>query len=395
MGSTTNYYQAKKPWSTFKDKMLDWYLTPYIYMLLSIPKPLYIIDCFAGKGKFDDGNIGSPLIIADKIQKTQEDIKQTNKNIYGIFIEIKYFRQLKDNLKDYNNCKVLEGSFEQNIDEICKYTTEGNSFLYIDPYGIKSLNFDSFKRIFRSSKNSIEVFINFNSIGFIREACRILKYKIKDIIEEGDDESYEIDENDLSIEKMNQIFNGNSWVDLINKFYKDELDIHTLEENLVKNYLSNYRTKFRYTINIPIRMKQKNIPKYRMIFCTNNENGLLLMHKNMFDTMSKMKDIELNGQISLFEIYKNPSDTKILEDNIWDILLKKGKIRYKELVCQIINETGLQYSEREMQNVLNYMKEQNIINTEIRLKKGYTPRDISKLKAWNSKNYDTIIIRCD
>lgn len=56
MGSTKNFFKVKKEWSKIKDAILDWYLTPYIAKILTTGKPLYLMDCFAGKGKFEDGN---------------------------------------------------------------------------------------------------------------------------------------------------------------------------------------------------------------------------------------------------------------------------------------------------------------------------------------------------
>ncbi len=58
VGQTKNFFKEKKDWSIFKDKILDYYLTPYIAKIVRTGKPLIIFDCFAGKGKFDNGEKG-------------------------------------------------------------------------------------------------------------------------------------------------------------------------------------------------------------------------------------------------------------------------------------------------------------------------------------------------
>lgn len=56
-----DFFKKKNEWSEIKDTLLRCYLPQYFQKLLVSGKPIFYIDCFAGKGKFDDGNDGSPL----------------------------------------------------------------------------------------------------------------------------------------------------------------------------------------------------------------------------------------------------------------------------------------------------------------------------------------------
>lgn len=49
-----DFFVEKKPWSEVKDQLLGCYLKPYVAKILHTRKPLVYVDCFAGKGKFDD-----------------------------------------------------------------------------------------------------------------------------------------------------------------------------------------------------------------------------------------------------------------------------------------------------------------------------------------------------
>ena len=64
-----DFFVEKKPWSEVKDQLLGCYLKPYVAKILHTRKPLVYVDCFAGKGKFDDGKQGSPLIALDIMQQ--------------------------------------------------------------------------------------------------------------------------------------------------------------------------------------------------------------------------------------------------------------------------------------------------------------------------------------
>ena len=64
-----DFFKEKKPWSEVKDQLLGCYFKPYVQKILHTRKPLEYVDCFAGKGKFDDGKPGSPLIALELIDE--------------------------------------------------------------------------------------------------------------------------------------------------------------------------------------------------------------------------------------------------------------------------------------------------------------------------------------
>ena len=87
MGQTKDFFSEKKPWSVLKDEILDYYLVPYIAKILRTGKPLYIFDCFAGKGKFDNGMNGSPIIIAEHIKGSIQKNPALSGKLKGTFIK--------------------------------------------------------------------------------------------------------------------------------------------------------------------------------------------------------------------------------------------------------------------------------------------------------------------
>lgn len=106
------------------------------------------VDCFAGKGKFDDGQPGSPLIALDIFRQGLVSTKLDKKaRIGAAFIDINYASDLETNLNAYPGVKIVSGAYEYTIKELLKSKTGCNVFLYIDPYGIKALDctiFDTF-----------------------------------------------------------------------------------------------------------------------------------------------------------------------------------------------------------------------------------------------------------
>ena len=134
-----DFFKKKNEWSEIKDTLLRCYLPQYFQKLLVSGKPIFYVDCFAGKGKFDDGNDGSPLI-AMKIINERIDlsrISRKNNAILPCFIELNHAADLKQNLKlepyKYGAPQVVDGRFEDNIRGLLRDRRGYNVLLYIDP----------------------------------------------------------------------------------------------------------------------------------------------------------------------------------------------------------------------------------------------------------------------
>ncbi len=67
-GRNIEFFVKKREWSVVKDALLQCYLAPYFTKILRTGRPLVYVDCFAGEGRFDDGNVGSPIIALDIFQ---------------------------------------------------------------------------------------------------------------------------------------------------------------------------------------------------------------------------------------------------------------------------------------------------------------------------------------
>jgi len=387
--SRQEFFKKKKSWSCFKDEILKNYLKPYITKITKTRNPLIIIDCFAGKGKFDDGSYGSPIIIMETVKSFIE--KEEFDRIKAIFIENKYYEGLRRNLENYTNYNIFKGTFEDNVEKICSLNPDNNLFIYIDPYGIKSLDFSYFTRIVNKKFSSIEILLNFNSIGFLREACRVLKYF--DLIKmEESEEDYEVDDF-LDIRKMNSIANGDYWIDIIENFNRNEIDFHKAEENFVDNYVNKLNSLFKHLIKIPIKTKIRNIPKYRIIFATNHPDGLILMADNMNRIWSRIVEKETKGQRTLFDydLY-SPGLEKGIKEEIIDLLCKSnGKMNLKELYIKLIKYFGIKFSLKDYRSKIIELEKDGLIEIKRMPELTFTGR-LNKSFDYN-KNEITVILK--
>lgn len=360
MGATKNFFREKKGWSFFKDTIFSHYLKPYITKILNTYRPLHIYDCFAGKGIFDDGNKGSPIIIAEHINEIIQKNHGSKHIIFGHFIESKYAEELSQSLEDYQNCEVLKGSYKQYIKKhlLDEENINTNIFLYIDPYGIKCLDFDSFQKVSEKDYSSLEILMNFNSFGFLREGFRLLKYDLSHFDEfDSDDETYEIDDKN-SIYRMNSIAGGDYWQAILQKKNEGKINMFEAEEFFMNEYTKRIKGIFKYTVNIPIRIKTTHLPKYRLIFATNHPDGMILMADNMNKAWNQIVENERKGQEVLFDI--DVPDMRLMGDisiehDILSHIKNNENILIKELIVLLIEKYGINFSEKEYKDKLREM----------------------------------------
>lgn len=341
--NTDNFFKEKKEWSKIKDDILGFYLKPYFTKIQYTNKDIVYIDGCAGKGRFDDGTMGSPLIAYNVFNEIDSNIK-----IKFYFIENKYYNDLKENVKNFNYTEVIAGNYEDNIVNLINNNSGKNLFVYIDPFGIKNLNFSYLKSLNSSSLNSAEFLMNLNSFGFIREGCRILKTQLKDVIIDKEYDSFMDESDDFkeinSVEKMNNIAGGDYWQQIIKDHQENKINGYEAEKLFVDSYCKKIREtgKFKYVINIPIRTKAGSPPKYRMVFATNHQDGVLLMNNNMANRFDDLLIIQKNGYESLFqENFENEFITSDdIKHNIISLLNDEYK-NYYEIIIDYIYKFGI------------------------------------------------------
>lgn len=287
--SNNDFFKVKKDWSEIKDRLLAYYLPQYFQKLLITNKPIFYVDCFAGMGRFDDGKDGSPRIALQIRDSSISHSNAQSPRINTCFIDLNYGSELRNNIADFNNSNgtplVVEGRYEEQIEKLLADKKGQNVFLYIDPYGIKALDYNLFSKFADLGFSSIEMLINMNSFGFMRAACRAMKvdYVLSESLDElVEYDTTQVDASPQSISLLNTIAGGDFWQAIVMDHKAGNIDGYEAEKRFSNGYKQQLRKKYTYVLDMPICIKTKQHPKYRMIHISNHEEGCLLMADNMF-----------------------------------------------------------------------------------------------------------------
>lgn len=320
--------------------------------------PVVYIDGFAGKGKFDDGTDGSPLLIKEKIYQAKT-ISNYNTQVDAFFVEFQYAEQLKKNLADAT-LHVVSGDYRTQVPEILKNNYRKNIFLYVDPFGIKYLDFSIFSSLDCRKYNSVELLLNFNSFGFLREGCRLLKMQMEQIDEEYPDFSAETNDTKNDIPNMNRIANGDYWQNILFDYRDGKISIFEAEKLFLKQYMCELRKTFSHVCRIPIRSTKSQLAKYQMIFATNNKHGILLMADNMIDCNRRMESDLNHGQLCLFDY-----DYSLMECQ--DFILNElpnELTELKDFYVHLYKKKGFIYPTKEMNGALKTLESEGKVLIE-------------------------------
>lgn len=393
--SNIDFFKEKKVWSEIKDNLLGCYLVPYFSKIIGTGQPILYIDGFAGKGMFDDGNAGSPIIALRIINNCIEKTNFDNVRINSCFIELKHTESLKENTATFSNVEVISGRYEDNIEKVLYGKENYNVFIYIDPYGIKSLHFSIFSKLKSMNLNSVEVLMNMNSFGFIREACNAMsvKFDIKDL-----DDVFQLDEasNDgkfKSIEDLNKVAGGVYWQDIISDYKKGIISGYEAEKRFAEEYCQSLKDVFTYVLNMPIRLKKGQRPKYRMIYATNHEDGCVLMNDNMCKRWEALENIQNKGQMTIFQedVENNSIDEDVLYNELYNFIKEHPIfIDINVFHAQFFIKSGVRYTSSQIVKQLKKMEEKKLIEVK------RTPSLTARGKAssfWTASNKNSIRIR--
>ena len=361
MSKTTNkFFEKKKDWSMTKDSILGSYLTPYFSKMLAYRRPICYIDCFAGKGKFDDGSDGSPLIALECIKKDLSNTNYYGQRIKAYFIELNYYKDLESNLSevyvDNLNVEVVGGKFEDNIDRILDNHLLDTIFLYVDPYGIKALDIKKFCSFKTNESKSVEMLINFNTWGFLREACRVLKadFKLDDEIS-----SYLIEyepSNNINREELSRIVGGDFWVNIVCDFKNQVITQKEAEKQLAEGIANSLKNKYKYVLNVPVKSNPDNkVPKYRLFYVTNHEEGCLIMADIMYKRINESFERQQGGQMSIFDfttegdLESREKTKQMIKDTLAD-----EPIHLNSFLCEFFTKFGIESGSSKL---IEYIKD--------------------------------------
>ncbi len=270
------FFREKRSWSKVKDTILGKYLDAYLRKVHQLQKPILIVDGFSGPGVFGDDSDGSPRIICQvakanlrgvPIRCCFADVRRGHRSA----LEKVLAQEIESGLAipPFDDCEsILAHAINNHPNETI--------FFYLDPYGIKDLEFDTVRKIYeRMGRVSSEVIMNFSYRAFMRlsgnwnyadSASKISAAVKKE-----------------KIETVNRVMGGDYWKDII---FDNSLSSVAREEAVISAYLAKIREVCPYAYAVPVKEPREDAPglpddelaHYHLVFATRTPDAVLFMN---------------------------------------------------------------------------------------------------------------------
>ena len=355
--STHSHWAEKTNHTRLKHVILENYLKEWAAILAGAThfnklEDIYYIDGFAGRGIFLNGDIGSPLIAAEKMLRVQKEHNEKYPNkplrFHVINIEneqtnyemLEEIRMQSSRIVDVQN---ILGNFKEQSNFLLenKRVQSSACFWFVDPfYGARDFTFsDVLDLMFNNGKPRYrkEVLINFMTYNIVR----FLDHELE--------RPYILD------------FLGASSVSEVLK--EATLEENTREQAIINFYKKKLRENGLYVLTQRIQCKDPKVKDadkvyFHMVHCSHNERALIEM-RNAFVKVREQKrtfEKQLEGDIidffdlglldySEFEVshqqlirfiegqfgFNNPMKLKIL----MTMLLQEIDVSYDELKSKL------------------------------------------------------------
>jgi three-Cys-motif partner protein len=325
-----DFFDTPKSWSWLKYKILDYYVREYFHKVnLHYKTSAFAADLFAGAGKFDTGEDGSPIIISRYADQANSIYNLKNQVVLAEAWP-PFFRELQKNVKEFVDKGVvqfIEGEAADAGSRLIEIIpAEMPLFMFLDPFGIKGLSMKLINQIFdRAKSESTEILINFNEKSLRR------RIGVARNVDSGDGRSRKLALS--ACELLDDALGSNWWKEIIEN---QALTEQEQDNAIVERYVAGYRKGFKFVGTMPITKGYPNEQvKYHLIFGSRSVVAFELMNNSMQqgsqDFFLKIAGQEARG--TLFEATEKeyvPKQFKPNNDLLQKIVFRECQIYARE-----------------------------------------------------------------
>lgn len=341
MRKETEFFRGKRPWSIIKDQIVKDYLTPYLSKVSKLNKRIAIVDVFAGPGQFDDGSIGSPLIICEIAERL------VPRRYIAIFVnsDKDSFEKLNNNIKKYinnNSAKSLHGEARDLLSVLGSIIGNSTILLYLDPFGLKGCDFYFLEPYLgREKRFSTEIIINMSMPTLHR-------YATWKAVKSGKTTNQTKNLN----QQLSKILGGEEWKSIM----WSDTPAKVKEEQIVEIYVERLKNYLPFAGYCPVREKVSTRTKYYTIFCSRHPDALKLMndimHKAYFGIISELSFRDTLFEDQALDLIK-PSNK--IEEEIISVIEKYPGIKRKDCWLEIIKRNFMIWTKSEFIKAVEYL----------------------------------------
>ena len=324
----SEFQKERLEWSRWKHAILEGYL-PQMAIILRRFGPAYIVDGFAGPGRYiDDDQDGSPLLAA----RHAAELEAFNSDYQLRCINVEQNKEVFSNLQKATMpferfVTNYQGNFSAFVPAILQAISDKPTLFFLDPIGLRGLEWDSLLPILgrTEEQGKTELLIRYDAQTALRN---------KDI-------------NQSLLLDVFGVDDASYWEEYIVQCGED---VSCRKDGMTSAYEDRLRTNFDYVTRIPIQRRDEQL-KYYLIFATRSLKGVVCFYNVLFnvkdirDTVldSERRARNIPKQLGMFE--PTPDEElidllEVLKESILKVLPKGESQRRDDLRATVALQEG-------------------------------------------------------
>ncbi len=352
----SSFFSEKRSWSKIKDRVLGTYMVPYLSKVKTLQRPILLIDAFAGPGRFEDGSVGSPVIICEAAERYAKG------QYLAIFVneKKKHHQLLSEELSpliEKGKVIPIHGTAANLLSEVEDRLRDHTVFLYLDPFGLKGCEFSMIEPFLRRDKTfSTEIIINISVPTLHRLAAT-------KAVMEGRNDTPLIDSYN---NRLSQVLGGDYWKTILwDEFLQPESKADQVV-NLYREQLAQYDLP--YTGSCPVRERKGRAIKYYITFCSRHPDAMKLMNDIMCKAYNEyLYEIEMKGTLFQNTGWRTFRSLDKLKETVLEMLPKRTQISRCDLWVDLVQDSFMRYVASEyIAAVANLVNEGKIDYIDVR-----------------------------
>ena len=235
---------------------------------------LILLDGFAGRGRYMEGQPGSPAIMFERAKQVAEDGLVEKVLVRCSEPEPDELRASERGLgwtcpRQGDRASVardVRGRGTKFIAYAKKQKPSPPTFVMVDPYGVKGVRLDTLRELLKFDR--LEILLTF----MVRDPARFLEA------------NYD--------EALTALFGGTSWRECADSSERPECLMRKFQEVITKNAAT-------YALSYKVHEDEKNVVLYYLVHLTNKDLGMRVMKEAM---------VKKSGEMTFFPITLRPKD---------------------------------------------------------------------------------------
>lgn len=161
----TTFFQSISAESEIKLRIYQTYLEPWSRKVALLSRRIWVVDGFAGRGKYENGAPGSPavaLALSEVLAAAKSPVR-----LQCVFAEtrqsnVQRLRELAGRYPSASSMFIRESFWDQ-IENVIRIVGREPALLFVDPFGLLAIDFERLVQLINGLHGPVDLVVNFRS----------------------------------------------------------------------------------------------------------------------------------------------------------------------------------------------------------------------------------------